>query len=240
MKGKTMNRPISFIVVTALAAILNTRPCPAAETPPPGEGWVSLFNGKDLTGWRTPDGPHDWSVVDGAIDFGGDGTKPGAVYGHEGGHLYTEKSYGDYMLSFEWRFKKDLCHMPDSGIILRGETPEIIHVRHINLWCAPSGSGAIYPGDPNKSMAKVCADKPVGEWNAMRITLRQRKVTVVLNGQTVQEDADFGLLKGDRGPIGIQRHGGYDAENKKWKPLASVIQVRNIRIKELSPDQPGE
>ena len=51
-----------------------------------GDGFVSLFNGKDLKGWKTPGGDHAWKVVDGVID-----------YEAKGGNLTSEKSYENYV-----------------------------------------------------------------------------------------------------------------------------------------------
>ncbi|MCS7017354.1 MAG: DUF1080 domain-containing protein, partial [Gemmatales bacterium] len=69
-------------------------------------GWVALFNGKDLTGWKTFQGKLDvWGVEDGILYCKGGG----------GGWLMTEKQYGDFELRLEFRLPK----MGNSGVALR-------------------------------------------------------------------------------------------------------------------------
>ena len=59
------------------------------------EKFISLFNGKDLKQWILPKGEHTWKIVDGIID-----------YESKGGNLTTKKSFSDYVLKLEWRFKR--------------------------------------------------------------------------------------------------------------------------------------
>ena len=66
----------------------------AAQTPPAATGaWTSLFNGRDLSGWKVPEGDNGhWKVVDGVIDYDAESEAPGDK------HLWTEQSYGDFVL----------------------------------------------------------------------------------------------------------------------------------------------
>ncbi len=52
-----------------LLVVFALLPVTHAEWKPSGEGWVSLFNGKDLSGWKTPGAKHTWQVIDGVIDY---------------------------------------------------------------------------------------------------------------------------------------------------------------------------
>src|SRR5262245_48538432 len=62
------------------------------------EGFVDLFNGKDLTGWKTIGGKDDtFTVKEGVI----------VVSGKPNGYFYTDKSYKNYILRFDWKFIKD-------------------------------------------------------------------------------------------------------------------------------------
>src|SRR5262249_39413535 len=99
----------------------------------------------------------------------------------------------------------------DSGILLRGQGKS-----QVNIWCWPVGSGEVYGYRMDAKMPpairagvtpKVNADHDIGQWNNFEITLRGERLTVVLNGQTVINNA---LLPGipQRGPIGLQHHGG--------------------------------
>ena len=74
---------------------------------------------------------------------------------------------------------------------------------------------------------KLRADNPVGEWNTFVITLDDDRLSVELNGQRVIENAYLPGLPAS-GPIGLQHHGG-----PKPNPAGSVIQVRNVYIREL-------
>ena len=227
----------------ALASALLSPTLAAAD-----DGWVKLFNGKDLTGWIPPKGDHTWKVIDGVLD-----------YEAKGGSLRTEKEYGDYVLDLEWRFKrtagspynariynpdgtqkKDENGKPmtkaipnaDSGIFVRGTGKT-----QVNLWCWPCGSGQLWSYQNSKdpeirkgALPKVNADKPVGEWNKMTITMKGEKITVVLNDKTVIDTRMPGAPA--KGPIVLQHHGGYNEKSKKWSSASALIQFRNIRIQE--------
>ena len=229
----------------------------ALAAPPQGEGWTPLFNGKDLAGWKAPegDGGH-WKVTGGVIDYDAQSEAKGDK------NLKTEKEFGDYALHIEWRLKQTtgLYAMPtilpdgsyktdaqgkviktptpnaDSGIFVRGTGKS-----QLNIWCWPCGSGEIwgYRNDQKQPpevraacVPKVRADNPVGEWNTFVITVKGETVNVVLNGQPVIVDAKLPGL-GTKGPIALQHHGGLNQKTGEFSPASSLIQFRNIYIKEL-------
>ena len=74
--------------VVAMAAFLLSAPLQAQKSK---GGWVDLFNGKDLTGWKQLNGQAKYEVKDGAIV----GT---SVMGTPNSFLTTEKDYGDFIL----------------------------------------------------------------------------------------------------------------------------------------------
>lgn len=229
----------------------------AFAAPPPGEGWKSIFNGKDMTGWKVPQGDNGhWKVVDGVIDYDAASEAKGNK------NLSTEASFGNFVLTIDWRLKKTsgLYAMPtilpdgslkkdsngkvittptpnaDSGIFLRGTGKA-----QINIWCWPCGSGEMwgYRNDQKQPpevraacVPKTCADKPVGEWNTFVITAKGETVTVELNGKTVIDKARLPGLPAS-GPIVLQHHGGLNTKTGKHGPASSLIQFRNIYIKEL-------
>jgi hypothetical protein len=212
----------------------------AADNVPP-EGFVALFNGKDLIGWkglmaspldspakRATASPDElakaqkeadddmrahWKAVDGVIVFDGKGRS-----------LCTAKDYGDFELFVDWKIEL----MGDSGIYLRG-TPQV------QIWdpfTDPSkndvGSGGLYnnqkPENPSKPL-KV-ADKPIGQWNTFKIKMVGERVTVHLNGELVVDNV---VLENfwDRtqpiystGQIELQNHG-------------NSLYFKNIYIREL-------
>ena len=124
----------------------------------------------------------------------------------------------------------------DSGIFLRGAGKA-----QINIWCWPCGSGEMWGYRNDKSqppevraacVPKTCADKPVGEWNTFVITARGETVTVELNGKTVIDKARLPGLPAS-GPIVLQHHGGLNKKTGKHSPASSLIQFRNVYVKEL-------
>jgi HEAT repeat protein len=192
------------------------------KTMPQGEGFVAMFNGKDLTGWKglvenpiarvkmTPqelatrqaaadaNAKTTWSVRDGTIVFNG-----------KGDNLCSVKDYGDVEMIVDWRITKD----GDSGIYLRG-SPQV------QIWDpartdvgAEVGSGGLYNNQKNPSKPLVFADNPVGEWNTFRILMIADKVTVYLNGTKVVDNVtlenywDRARPIFPRGAIELQAHG---------------------------------
>jgi hypothetical protein len=81
-------------------------------------------------------------------------------------------------------------------------------------------------------MPKLNADKPVGEWNEMEITMKGETATVIMNEKTVIDRSEMPGV-GTKGPIVLQHHGGYDEKNKTWSSASALIQFRNIKIKAL-------
>ncbi len=199
-----------------------------------GDGFVSLFNGKDLSGWRT--GPDNaWVVEDGVIALKNrtDGKE------HNADYLWTEKAYGDFVLELEFRVPEQA----NSGIFLR--TSDLkdpvytgIEVQVANSFGRPQLSrggtaGAVYD---LQAPSKNAVRKP-GEWNQILIACRGSRIEVVLNGEAVvdldldrwtepQKNPDGSKNKFPRalkdfartGHIGLQDHG---------RP----VWYRNLRVK---------
>jgi hypothetical protein len=76
------------------------------------------------------------------------------------------------------------------------------------------------------------ADKLVGQWNAFDITVKGDRITVVNNGIVVINNALYPGLD-VTGPLGLQHHGGINPETGKLRGASSLVQFRNIWIKEL-------
>ena len=237
---------------------------PHHDTYPTWRDWHRyevLFNGKDFTGWKLPEGDNGhWKVINGVIDYDAMSEAKGNK------SLLTEESFGDYALHIEWRFKETsgLYDMPTilpdgslktdaDGNVIRTPTPNAdsgIFVRgtgrsQINLWCWPVGSGEMWGVRNDKSLTpeqraaavpKGHADKPVGQWNSMDITVVGDRVTVMLNSQIVIDDAQIPGMP-ERGPIALQHHGGLNKKTGKMSPASSLIQFRNIWIRRLDKAQ---
>ena len=111
----------------------------------------------------------------------------------------------------------------DSGIYLRGNSKS-----QVNIWCWPVGSGEVYGYRTDKAQPaevraaatpRVKADNPPGQWNRFFITMKGDRLSVVLNGQTVLENAQLPGVP-TQGPIALQHHDG-------------PIQFSNVFIREL-------
>ena len=233
-----------------------TRAADQGQKTQPPEGFVSLFNGKDLTGWRVPEGDNGhWKVVDGVIDYDARSEAQGDK------SLWTEREFGDFVLRVDWKIKATPYTNPnvpyilpdgthardiygkeirmalpdsDSGVILRGSQKN-----QVNIWCWPIGSGEFYgyrtdPKMPPEVKAAVTprtqADKKVGEWNTYEITMKGDRVTVVLNGKKVIDNAQLPGIAA-KGALGLQHHGGM--RDGKWNSPPALLQFRNIYVKEL-------
>ena len=232
----------------------------AIAAPPPGEGWKSLFNGKDMTGWKVPQGDNGhWKVVDSCLDYDAASEAKGNK------NLTSEESFGDFVLTIDWRLKKTSglyamsTILPDgsykkdsSGKVIKTPTPNAdsgIFLRgvgkaQINIWCWPCGSGELWGYRNDKSqppevraacVPKVKADNPVGQWNTFVITLRGETLTVELNGKTVIDQARLAGLPA-KGPFVLQHHGGLNTKTGKYSPASSLIQFRNIYVKDLAAE----
>ena len=110
---------------------------PAAQSAVP-EGFVSLFNGKDLAGWRIPvdDGGH-WKVVDGVIDY------DAGSQAQKDKNLWTEKSFKNFQLKVDWRIKDTPLYQQEheNRHARLAETSVMSNGREINLTAPDSDSG---------------------------------------------------------------------------------------------------
>ena len=220
-------------------------------------GFTSLFNGKDLTGWKVPAGDNGhWKVVDGVIDYDAESEAPG-----NDKSLYSEREFANFVLRVDWRIKSTPYINPgvpiilpsglhkkdadgkeirtsvpdsDSGIYLRGHSKA-----QVNIWGWPIGSGEVYGYRMDDKMPpavragvtpKRIADRDIGAWNTFEITMRGDRLTVVLNGQEVISDAQLPDVPA-RGPIALQHHGS--KKGGVWTSPPSLVQFRNISIKEM-------
>lgn len=208
----------------------STNPAPE-EIALEATGFRPLYNGIDLSGWRTSD-EHKahWKVNDWKLSYDGQCAAADP-------HLWTDEEFGDFELICDWRLtgqpvKKswpkilpsgqeavgadgqpeliEVDDAGDSGIYLRGSDKS-----QVNMWCRPVGSGEVYgyrtaAGQSAEVRAgvtpKLRADKPVGQWNRFVITMKGDRLTVRLNGEVVIENARLPGVR-ERGPLALQHHG---------------------------------
>ncbi len=153
---------------------------------------ISLFTGKDLSGWHAQEGENQWVAVSGVL------SSP-----RKGSNLVTDKTFSDFKLHIEFRYPKG----SNSGVYLRGRYEvQIVDSKGQ----APSKDllGALYGFLPPSDMM----DKGAGEWQTYDITLVGRMLTLVVNGKTVICNREIpgitgGAInsqEGDPGPILLQ------------------------------------
>ena len=192
---------------------------------------VSLFNGKDLSGWivisKVSDGsgPLTFSVRDNVI----------SCTGSPKGFIKSEKSYSRYTLTYDWRFERPEGLEKESDF--KGNSGCLIHIsegKGIAIWPRSlevqgrnNEAGLFLPIPRNlkgelsyDKKAHAKAVKPLGEWNSFEIKVDGGNITVALNGVPVSECKDSELTSG---PIALQSEG-------------AQIHFRNIQITEESSD----
>jgi len=180
------------------------------NSPPVWGQPVSLFNGRDLTGWTTFGGPSQWTAEAGILK----NVKSGA-------NLVTTGTFTDFKLHVEVNCPKG----SNSGIYLRGRyevqvedstdpEPHSVHIGGIYGFLVPNENASLGPD----------------AWQAFDITLVGRRVTVVLNGKTIIGDQTIpgitgGALDSDEGasgPIYLQGdHGAVQFRNLVITPAVS-------------------
>ena len=205
-------------------------------------GFVSLFNGKDLTGWKGLVGnpiarakmsdtalqtaqakadlkmKEDWVVKDGLLNYTGN---------LRGENLATVKEYGDIEMYIDWRIQEK----GDAGIYLRG-TPQV------QIWDtsrrevgAQVGSGGLYNNQKNVSKPLVVADNKIGEWNTFHIIMKADKVTVYLNGILVTDNIALENYWNRTLPLFVK-------EQIELQAHGTFVSYRNIYLRELPSSDP--
>lgn len=191
-------------------------------------GFVSLFNGKDMTGWV---GNTNGYYADGEGHMVCDPKK-------EGGNVYTEKEFANFVLRFEFKLAPGTNNGLGIRAPLKGDAAYVgmelqilddsaEKYKNVKPW---QRHGSIY----GVAAAKPGSLKPVGEWNSEEVIADGRHITVKVNGETIVNVEDLDNwelqsehtreqhpgLKNETGHIGFLGHG-------------DPLEFRNIRIKEL-------
>jgi len=199
------------------------------------EGFVPLFNGKDLSGWKglVKDPPSrakmmpeelekaqaeadedmraHWKAVNGVLVFDG-----------KGHSLCTARDYKDFEMFVDWKIEKE----GDSGIYLRG-SPQV-QIWDTAQW--PEGSGGLYNNKKGPSKPLAVADYPIGEWNSFRIKMVGEQVTVYLNNVLVVDNVVMENYWERDKPI-------YPTGQIELQAHSTPLHFRNIYIREITPDE---
>ena len=214
-----------LLVIALFVLTLPTR----ADEPKPPEGFKNLFNGTDLKGWKVNAGKMEvWGAEKGVLycDKGG------------GGWLLTEEEFGDFEIRCEFRWTKE---GGNSGVGLRVPRMGAPHIDGMEIqliddenWAKvhkfelkdTQHTGSVYDIKPSDKRV----NKPIGEWNTVRIVCKGRKVTVEMNGETINEANldDYKEAKGKAHPGILREKGcvGFQSYNIR-------VEFRNVWIKQL-------
>ncbi|KUL19823.1 MAG: Uncharacterized protein XE13_0380 [Proteiniphilum sp. 51_7] len=209
---------------------------------PNEEGFVPLFNGRNLEGLKglvgnpitrakmsqrelaeaqakaDKEARESWIVENGELLFTG-----------KGNNLCTEKQYGDFELLIDWKLYPG--PEPDAGIYLRG-TPQvqIWDTARVNVG-AQVGSGGLYNNIQNPSKPLKVADQKVGEWNTFRIRMVGERVSVWLNGELVTDHVILENYWDRSRPI-------FPVEQIELQAHGSKVAYRDIYLKEIPRPEP--
>ena len=203
-------------------------------------GFVNLFNGKDLTGWKglvsnpiarskmsdsalqaaqqkaNESIKKDWIVKDGLLIFTG-----------HGDNLATEKKYGDIEMYVDWK----ITEKGDAGIYLRGSPQVQIWDTSRREVGAEVGSGGLYNNTKYQSKPLLVADNKIGEWNTFHIIMKGEKVTVYLNGILVTDNVILENYWDRKIPI-------FSKEQIELQAHGTYVAYRNIYVRELPSEAP--
>jgi hypothetical protein len=210
------------------------------------QGFIPLFNGKDLTGWKglvadpikrskmdaktleaeqikaDAEMRDSWTVKDGEL-----------LFTSHGNNLATVKKYGDFEMLVDWKIIDDKKGEGDAGIYLRG-TPQV------QMWDnsrtnvgAQVGSGGLYNNQVNPSKPLKVADNPLDHWNTFRIIMKGDRVTVYLNGELVTDNVILENYWDKNQAI-------FPVEQIELQAHGSPVAYRDIYIKESPAIKPFE
>lgn len=205
-------------------------------------GWNVLFNGSDLSGWRSygEAAPRpQWVVEDGAIklDVSDDETEM------TGGDLITEQQFENFELELEWKISDG----GNSGIFfgvreIPGQTVAYltgVEMQVLDNGGHPDGASpltgagacyALYGSPPNVT-------RPVGEWNAVRLVVEDGRVEQWLNGEKIVEydmnSADWADRVQASKFADWEHFGRYRRGHIALQDHTDPVWFRNIRVREL-------
>jgi hypothetical protein len=195
----------------------------AKQETPDAAGWVQLFNGKDLTGWKThPDQPGNWRVGDGVL-IGSD----------KASHLFTER--GDYA-NFHLRVEAMINPKGDSGVFFRSafgfnpDNPQKINplgyeAQIVDIPC-DLNTGTLFWSTPLMKVTESPTE--ADKWFTLEVVADGRRLATRVNGKPTAYLVDDHEGRPTKGHIALQVFHSF-----------TVVKFRKIEIKELPANPPG-
>ena len=211
----TMKRLSLTLLVMLVLTGLAVSQIEAAE-----HGWIRLFNGKDLSGWKAQ-GTERWVVEDGAIL----GESTTGKYGY----LTTEKTFSDFVLRVRFKCETDgnsgvftrsriTGESPDTGPDIEGMQVEVDRTRDTGGLYESGGRGWVAQPTPEGERAIKPRD-----WNELEVTAEGGHIITRLNGVQIVDFHDP-APRFTEGVIGLQLHTGGGVK----------VRFKDISIRDLS------
>ena len=168
----------------------------------PGEDWVSLFNGKDLTGWVKV-GNEKWEVEDGTIH--------GLAITKQYGYLQTEKNYIDFQLALKFKCEADGNSGVFFHVAFKPGTPDVVQGPQFEIDCTLGKHTAgvydvgrgwiVWPSPENEIVVRR------DDWNEYLLKVEGNHYLARLNGVQMVDFTDPKPF-GTDGGIALQLHSG--------------------------------
>lgn len=187
------------------------------------QDFKDLFNGRDLSGWKTivqiRDATDKKKVTHKADDGKTFSVKNGVIVvsGSPQGYFYTDKSYRNYVLRFDWKFAKD----GNSGLLVHIQPPHEVWPKSVEVQGMQSQHGKIFAIRGAKGEFKTDANAQksairMADWNTTEVTVKNGEISSKINGIPIST----GKADVMEGPFGLQSEG-------------SELYFKNIKIKVL-------
>ncbi len=216
MESTLVRRALVGCVVLASSFLLRAQaPAPVTEgTPAPekpdASGWISLFDGKTLSGWKTFD-PGRWTI-----------SPDGLLVGRgERSHLFSPKTYRNLI----FRAEAKLNHRGNSGMYFRAKLmpgwPDGYESQVENTSPDPQKTGSLY--NRAKMLEQIIADDT---WWTQTVIAVGNRVVILVNDKVVVDFVDE-KNSFSEGHLALQQHDG-----------GSVVQYKNVSVRPL-PDDPA-
>jgi 3-keto-disaccharide hydrolase len=229
----------SFIVLSGSLSAAENQPANPADGPrvinpgPPPSDAIVLFNGKDLSEWKSQkeDAPAKWSIKNGVAEVNGTG------------NIMTKREFGDCQLHIEWAspavVKGEGQGRGNSGIYLQGRYEIQILDSYQNKTYFNGQAASVY----KQHAPLVNASRKPGEWQVYDLIYHAPRfaadgklekpatVTVLHNGVLVQDHSE---IKGDTSPSGEPAYHQHPLKQSLvLQDHHNPVRFRNIWIREL-------
>lgn len=207
-----LSRTLGLFALGSLLVAASALAQPAQRPPLPGQDWVQLFNGTDLTGWVNV-GEEKWTVTGGELQ--GEAVTKGY------GYLKTEKNYKDFVLALRFKcegtgnsgvfFHTDF--KPGTAAVSQGLQFEVdcVMMRHTGGIYGDGRNWIVWPAPENEAVVRP------SDWNEYILEVRGNRYISRLNGVTMVDFTDP-TPKSFDGAIALQLHSGGEG-NMKFKDI---------------------